>query len=584
MSQSFPQPGLAVGQWHPVLRRIGEFFPLARDLSASTLARLNSEQESTATDMISILAASLIAPAEIELVLSKQVQIGGQKCSIYFYQSLFPSILGRALICAHNMLEVSLQNTTIGQLKASKKQPFVNSKFDRLLSEVRSCCHHRLTKSILMVAKDRGIPYTQIQGEQRLFMLGTGSRGHLLTSSCTDRDSHIGATVCQDKRLTNRVLRELGIPTTRQINIMNKDDIIRIFPQVAGKAWVLKPPNRDRGEGVTTDILSTDEALKSYDRIASMCGGHAILEQQVSGSDHRLTVVNGRLAKCIRRDPPSVTGDGVQTVAGLIDQVNSEKRRQKWRSGVFGEIEIDEEVIDRVKQAGLAIDDILTKGVTLRLRGKANLSTGGMRTDVTEHVHPSIADMSVRIAAFLSMNILGIDYFTSDICEDPSTTKGVVIELNGMPQLLEERASLVVDALSFESKPCCTLDLMIVSSESLSSAQSETGRRLSRLLRALLNRHHYRVLAVSRNLQPIISDFLQPTRENPPRIRVYDDLNQILIDKTIDEGLLILPMETVSATGLPNTIPRNVYSGFDAETLKNLGLAEFMERINAREP
>src|SRR5690606_26055153 len=121
-----------------------------------------------------------------------------------------------------------------------------------------------------------------------------------------------------------------------------------------------------------------------------------IVETYLEGDDHRLLVVNGELVAATRRTPGHVVGDGVHTVAQLVERVNQDPRRGVGHEKVLTRLEIDAQALKMLDRAGLTPASVPDAGQPVYLRSTANLSTGGTATDVTDVIHPDNREMAER--------------------------------------------------------------------------------------------------------------------------------------------------------------------------------------------
>ncbi len=62
-----------------------------------------------------------------------------------------------------------------------------------------------------------------------------------------------------------------------------------------------------------------------------------------------------------------------------------------------------------------------------------NLSTGGTAIDLTDQVHPDNAEMAVRAAKAIGLDVVGIDFITPDITESYRDVGGGICEVNAAP-------------------------------------------------------------------------------------------------------------------------------------------------------
>ena len=137
-----------------------------------------------------------------------------------------------------------------------------------------------------------------------------------------------------------------------------------------------------------------------------------------------------------------MTGDGQHTIGQLVDIANTDPRRGPGHSRELTRISLDADAIKHLDGLGLDDHSVPAAGKLVTLRRNANLSTGGTSRDVTELVHPEIADMCCRAAAVTGLDICGIDLRLADIgapLHDPAghgpAQPGAVLELNACPGL-----------------------------------------------------------------------------------------------------------------------------------------------------
>jgi len=158
-----------------------------------------------------------------------------------------------------------------------------------------------------------------------------------------------------------------------------------------------------------------------------------IVENFISGDDHRLLVVNGELVAATRRTPGHVVGDGTQTIAQLVDVVNADPRRGVGHEKVLTRIVLDAQAEMMMERVGYTAESVPKAGETVFLRSTANLSTGGTATDVTDVIHPDNRDMAVRAIRAIGLDVGGVDFLTTDITESYKTIGGGICEVNAAP-------------------------------------------------------------------------------------------------------------------------------------------------------
>ncbi len=158
-----------------------------------------------------------------------------------------------------------------------------------------------------------------------------------------------------------------------------------------------------------------------------------IVETYLEGDDHRLLVVNGELVAATRRTPGHVVGDGVHTVAQLVELVNQDPRRGVGHEKVLTRLEIDAQALKMLERAGLTPASVPDAGQAVYLRSTANLSTGGTATDVTDVIHPDNREMAERAVRAIGLDVGGVDFLSTDITQSYRKIGGGICEVNAAP-------------------------------------------------------------------------------------------------------------------------------------------------------
>lgn len=92
---------------------------------------------------------------------------------------------------------------------------------------------------------------------------------------------------------------------------------------------------------------------------------------------------------------------------------------------------MDEETERAIRSAGYEWDSVLPTGTHLAVRKTANLHTGGILEDVTDSLHPVLADAAVQAARALDIPVTGMDLLVP-AADAPDY---VIIEANERPGL-----------------------------------------------------------------------------------------------------------------------------------------------------
>lgn len=286
------------------------------------------------------------------------------------------------------------------------------------------------TASLVKAAEARGIPWLRLN-EQSLIQLGHGKYQQRIQATITSRTPHIAVELASDKEETNRILTSLGLPAPRQELARSEDTAIRAARRIGGPV-VTKPFNGNHGRGITIGI-ETDEEVRAGYRAAREHSHLVIVENYVSGDDHRLLVVNGELVAATKRTPGHVIGDGVHTVSELVEIVNRDPRRGVGHEKVLTRLVLDAQAERMLEKKGYTALSVPAVDEVVYLRSTANLSTGGTATDVTDIIHPDNRDMAVRAIKAIGLDVGGVDFLSTNIAESYKLIGGGICEVNAAP-------------------------------------------------------------------------------------------------------------------------------------------------------
>ena len=286
------------------------------------------------------------------------------------------------------------------------------------------------TTSLVHAAEERNIPWLRLNS-QSLVQLGYGKYQQRIQATITGKTSHIAVELASDKEETNKILASLGLPVPRQELVQTEDHAKRSARRI-GYPVVTKPYNGNHGRGISIRLTNDEEVVAGF-RAAREHSRSVIVETFVTGDDHRLLVVNGELVAATRRTPGHVVGDGVHTVAQLVDVVNQDPRRGVGHEKVLTRLELDAQAEMMLGRVGYDRDSVPKVDEVVYLRSTANLSTGGTATDVTDIIHPDNRDMAVRAIKAIGLDVGGVDFLSDNIAESYQTHGGGICEVNAAP-------------------------------------------------------------------------------------------------------------------------------------------------------
>jgi cyanophycin synthetase len=286
------------------------------------------------------------------------------------------------------------------------------------------------TRSIVDAAAKRGIPYMRLD-DWSLVQLGYGARAKKIQASIASTTSHIGVEIAGDKDTTKSILEFHGVPVPSGDTCRNVDDAIDIANDI-GWPVVVKPLDASQGRGIVTNIRSEDELRAAFED-AQKHRTTIVVERHLEGGDFRLLVINKKFVAAAQRVPAHVVGDGVKTIAELVEITNADARRGESHEKVLTRIQIDCMTERLLKRRGWTADSIPNAGEIVYLKTTANLSTGGTAIDVTDRVHPANIELAERIACLVDLDIAGIDVVAPSVETPLDENGGGIVEVNAAP-------------------------------------------------------------------------------------------------------------------------------------------------------
>ena len=286
------------------------------------------------------------------------------------------------------------------------------------------------TIPVLRVAHALGIPFIHLG--LGVYQLGWGSKARRLDRSVCEFDSAIGSRLAQNKVSTADILRQVGLPAPVHGVTTTETDALSLATKI-GFPVVVKPADRDRGEGVTVDIFQETQLKAAFALAQKLSKSkQVIIERQVLGTCHRLFIVNGKLLYAVKRHPISVIGDGQKTIRQLVDdEVLEASFKPPWgRSEIKP---IDELALQTLQKLGLSPGSVPGKDIAIPLRPIETTEWGGVDEDVTQVVHSENLRIALLAAKIFGLHIAGIDMISPDITRPWHTNGAIISEVNCAP-------------------------------------------------------------------------------------------------------------------------------------------------------
>ncbi len=285
-----------------------------------------------------------------------------------------------------------------------------------------------ITAAVAREARRLDIPWYRLRNPGQLVQIGQGTHRRYLFDATSNATGAISSMMSGDKMLTNRILGAVGVPVLPMIEVSSESAAIRAAERI-GYPVVVKPCHGGRGRGVSVHLTGPDRVRAAF-RLAFSGQDTVLVEKFAAGDDHRALILGGRVIAVVRRMPPQVTGDGRQSIAALVEQLNQDPRRSGRHDDLLYRVEIDDMVRAVLAEEGLTPESIPEAGRQVLLKRTANIATGGTAHDASTGIHPDNRAILERAAAALDLVEAGIDFMIPDIRRSWKETGGVVVEVN----------------------------------------------------------------------------------------------------------------------------------------------------------
>ena len=291
-----------------------------------------------------------------------------------------------------------------------------------------------------------GLQFRDLDGGSGL-LFSVASRNRLLhfgAGRCSwyPQNSATASTLASDKHFASRILRGAGVPALGGEYFFLHDrhrahrpaghersDALAHFKTLGGSAFV-KPLAGSRGDfaqaihGVAALTSYLDDVVKYYDAI--------LMQPIVEGTEYRVFLLDDDVLYCARKYPPCVTGDGVNTLRGLL-AVHNDALRDRGLSPAS------------LPDDDPSFDVILAEGARHEIPGRMNLSAGGTMVLADAPSETALA-LARQAARAIGLRVAAIDLFV-DVGGKANANE--IIEVNSNPsiRLLEDsdRGDLILN-------------------------------------------------------------------------------------------------------------------------------------------
>ncbi|MEM9254952.1 MAG: hypothetical protein AAGA91_05865 [Pseudomonadota bacterium] len=279
------------------------------------------------------------------------------------------------------------------------------------------------------------------------FRVRAGDRVTYALGYYVQLDSPAILSIAEDKVLSRKLLMEIGAPVPKQLSYSVTDYAAAVeFMHKLEGAVVVKPAFGGGGKGVVTDIKDKATLIRATAK-ASAINASVIVEEQVSGDNYRLLYLRGELIDCVRRDFPTVVGNGRDRINKLLETEN-QQRLEAEQFTALSPILMDASIKNFFRSRGMKPDMVPAEGSHVEVKAVVNQNSARDNHRVTQSVNKYYENLGHDIYKLTDISLLGIDVITPDISQPATVCGGAINEINGTPAFHHHELVAQQDRLS----------------------------------------------------------------------------------------------------------------------------------------
>lgn len=258
-------------------------------------------------------------------------------------------------------------------------------------------------------------------------------RGRAVTTvreNLVQLDDPVTLAIAGDRAVAGDRLTRVGLPVAEHLPF-DLSDVTPALEFLRTQARCVVKPLRDTGAGagVTCGVQTPGELVRAA-LTAVRHSPELVIERQLTGTEHRLLVLDGTVVGAIRRLPPSLVGDGRSTVTQLLMAENRHRVAAGGRHGLFL-LDLSLDAAIALRRQGLRPSSVPADGQRVVVAGAAN--TGGSADCETEEAPAALADAATTAVRALGLRWASVEVSCTDADRGLVASGDGIIEVNSTP-------------------------------------------------------------------------------------------------------------------------------------------------------
>lgn len=239
---------------------------------------------------------------------------------------------------------------------------------------------------------------------------------------------------CRSKGQSRAIFAKNDVPHARGLTFFCPWRVHK-FAKQHGFPLVIKPNVSGYSRGSYFPINSYGELYKAI-FWAKAWWPITVVEQYLAGANYRVLATDHALVSVIRRYPPSVIGNGKDSIATLVDNENIIREKMKLHPTIFP-ITKSGQVIKHLKKQKLTLESVPQQDKQIDLFHRVALAPGGVvETIAQDTIDEDNKRLFMAVVKMFGANVLGIDViFEQGIEISHKRQKCIFIEVNSRPYM-----------------------------------------------------------------------------------------------------------------------------------------------------
>lgn len=291
------------------------------------------------------------------------------------------------------------------------------------------------TQILMKEAITRGINVEVLDFAENFISLRKNNKvEYVKQATKTSKDNYVTVLIMENKSVTKKVLLDNNIKVPEGIEVNSMNEALNVIKDYINVPIVIKPKSTNFGIGISIFKDGTDEeSIEKAFEIAFKHDNTILIEEFVKGKEYRFLVIDDKVVGILHRVPANVKGDGIRSIAELVEIKNQDPLRGYHYVTPLEKIILDENAKLFLKQQNKDFDYVPIKDEVIYLRENSNISTGGDSIDYTDDIPDKFKNIAVEAAKAVNARICGVDMMLEAYNDENSNY--AIIELNFNPAI-----------------------------------------------------------------------------------------------------------------------------------------------------